>query len=216
MELSPVQSLSVEARNLLGIELSGEALDAFTVYLGELEAWNQKVNLTAITDPREVVVKHFLDSLAPIDLIIQCGPESPTLVDVGSGAGFPGIPLKIACPGIRLTLVEARRKKVSFMSYLLGLLGIEARVVHGRAEDVEGTFDFVISRGFREPEKFMPLALDLIGDSGRVIMMLGRKGLDTRAAGSFGFAVEREKLFDLPFGMGERRVVLLGRVAERE
>lgn len=216
MDPELVQSLSVEARDLLGLELSGEALNAFSVYLGELEAWNQKVNLTAITDPREVVVKHFLDSLAPLDLIIQCGPESPTLLDVGSGAGFPGIPLKIAHPGIRLTLVEARRKKVSFMSYLLGLLGIEARVVHGRAEDVGGPFDFVISRGFREPERFMPLALNLIADTGRVIMMLGRKGLDTRAAGSFGFKIEGERLFDLPFGMGKRRVVLLGRVAERE
>lgn len=106
----------------------------FNLYLNELLEWNQKFNLTSITDPAEIRRKHFEDSLSLLQAIRL---TNESVVDVGSGAGFPGIPLKIACPGIKLTLVESKQKKVAFLKHLVSILGLnEVEVIWGRAEEV--------------------------------------------------------------------------------
>ncbi len=103
-------------------------------YLKELLAWNKKFNLTRITDPEEVKVKHFEDSLALLQFN-QLVDQS--VIDIGTGAGFPGLPLKIACPNIKLTLVEATGKKVEFLKHIINLLGLtDVRIITGRAEDI--------------------------------------------------------------------------------
>ncbi|MBU0502266.1 MAG: 16S rRNA (guanine(527)-N(7))-methyltransferase RsmG, partial [Candidatus Margulisbacteria bacterium] len=108
----------------------------FDIYLKELLEWNKKFNLTAITDAEEIRIKHFQDSLA----ILPHTPQLTThasLIDIGTGAGFPGIPLKIACPDIKLTLVEATRKKTEFLKHLVKVLELkEVEVIWGRAEEV--------------------------------------------------------------------------------
>ena len=121
-------------RKLLGRELSSRQLDAFAWYSSELREWNQHFNLTAINDPAGIEIRHFLDSLTCyLAMSVSAGD---TVVDVGTGAGFPGIPLKILCPKIKLTLVEATRKKVEFCNHIVAGLGLEnVEVVHGRAED---------------------------------------------------------------------------------
>ena len=105
----------------------------FNLYLQELLEWNKKFNLTAITDPDEIRRKHFEDSLLLLQTV-QLTNES--VVDVGAGAGFPGIPLKITCPGIKLTLLEATKKKVDFLKHLIQVLDLtDTEAVWARAED---------------------------------------------------------------------------------
>jgi 16S rRNA (guanine527-N7)-methyltransferase len=120
----------------------------FEIYLKELLAWNQKFNLTSITDPGEIRLKHFEDSLALLQ-ILKLTDES--VVDIGAGAGFPGIPLKIVCPDIKLTLVEATRKKAEFLKHLVAKLTLkEVAVLWGRAEEIaknkREAFDLAVSR----------------------------------------------------------------------
>jgi 16S rRNA (guanine527-N7)-methyltransferase len=172
----------------LGLELAAGVLEQFARHARELRQWNEKFNLTAITDPTEIAVKHFLDSLA-------AGPElsdSGSLLDVGSGAGFPGIPLKIIRPGLRVTLIDASRKKVAFLKNVvrrLGLQGVDVRhcraeelartgqgedPVRGQAADKPVPFDTVISRALGELEDFVRLSLPLVAPSGRIIALKGR------------------------------------------
>ncbi len=129
--------LSDSAR-YLGLELSEEHLRAFEIYYRELVAWNEKCNLTAITDYEQVQVKHFLDSLTCL-LAVGC-PRSEVqgrAIDIGAGAGFPGLPLKIVCPGLQLTLLEATGKKVRFLEHIVNRLELEGvEVIQGRAEEV--------------------------------------------------------------------------------
>lgn len=120
----------------------------FEIYLKELLAWNKKYNLTAITDPEEIRIKHFEDSLALLQAI-QLTNQS--VIDVGTGAGFPGIPLKIVCPGIKLTLLEATKKKVEFLKHIVSALNLaDVEIIRGRAEEIakgkRETFDIVVSR----------------------------------------------------------------------
>jgi 16S rRNA (guanine527-N7)-methyltransferase len=127
--------LETEARGLLNLSLSRRQLQAFETYAGLLVEWNVRSNLTAITRPGDVAIKHFLDSLTC--LLAMGAPGAGRLVDVGSGAGFPGLPIKIACPQLRVTLVESTGKKVDFCRHVVSELGLkDVQVVHGRGEEV--------------------------------------------------------------------------------
>jgi 16S rRNA (guanine527-N7)-methyltransferase len=135
----------------LGIYLTDKQLEKFELYYRELIDWNKKVNLTRITDYQEVQVKHFLDSLTILTAVELS--EGLRLIDIGSGAGLPGIPLKIAFPGINLTLLEATAKKALFLEHIVGKLGLNGTVTTiGRAEEVghdnryREKFDLVLSR----------------------------------------------------------------------
>ncbi len=145
----------------LGIHLSGEQLAQFELYHRELAEWNQRANLTSITGYEETQVRHFLDSLTVClpfgrddDSILNDLPGVERAVDVGSGAGFPGLPLKLAFPDIELHLIESVGKKTAFLEHVAGLLGLEGVFVHqGRAEDLarlpelREAFDLALVRG---------------------------------------------------------------------
>ena len=138
----------------LGLSLSQEQVRQFEEYCREMLDWNQRVNLTAITGYEEVQIRHFLDSLTIFSVLDNSRPyENLNILDVGTGAGLPGIPLKIAIPGIKLTLVEATGKKTEFLNYVLSVLGLKnVEVVTGRAEelahnaDYRACFNTVVSR----------------------------------------------------------------------
>ncbi|HBB72011.1 MAG TPA: 16S rRNA (guanine(527)-N(7))-methyltransferase RsmG [Ruminococcus sp.] len=116
-----------------GLEITEEKYEKFEKYSAFLVEYNQKVNLTAITDPQEIVVKHFLDSC----LLLKYAdiPDGAALIDVGTGAGFPSVPLKIMRPDIKITLLDSLAKRITFLQKLCELIGEDADFIHGRAED---------------------------------------------------------------------------------
>jgi 16S rRNA (guanine527-N7)-methyltransferase len=161
----------------LGLDLSPSQLEQFEVYYRELVDWNKRINLTTITGYEAVQTRHFLDSLSvtaalsPEDI-----GESLSVIDVGTGAGLPGVPLKIILPGIRLTLLEATAKKAKFLEYLierLGLGGVE--IVVGRAEEgankpqYREKFDLVLSRAVAALPALVELALPFCTLGGRFV-----------------------------------------------
>ena len=130
----PDFALSCEKFSQCGIELSREAYDKFDIYAKFLVEYNEKINLTAITDPMEILCKHFIDSaclLKYVDFKLDS-----TLIDVGTGAGFPSIPLKILCPELCITLLDSLNKRIDFLKQLCDRLDIEADFIHGRAEGI--------------------------------------------------------------------------------
>ena len=144
----------------------------------ELVTWNQKINLTAITDPEEVAEKHIIDSLIPAKYI----PENSSLLDLGTGGGFPGVPLKIFMPTLSVMLVDSVRKKVNFLKYVIGMLKLENITAHQlRVEvlsdhpDFTGRFDVVISRAFTALDRFLQMAAPLVKSDGVIIAMKGRE-----------------------------------------
>lgn len=116
-----------------GVSLDTSQLEAFDRYAALLVEWNKKMNLTAITEPGEIVVKHFVDSLTLLS--VYPIPEGARLIDVGTGAGFPSVPLKIARPDLQLTLLDSLNKRIIFLRVLSEVLGQENECIHARAEE---------------------------------------------------------------------------------
>ncbi len=206
-----------EGASKLGVELGEDAAQKLLRLRDELLKWNQKVNLTAITDPREVLEKHFLDSLA-------VAPEvagARGLLDLGAGAGFPGIPLRIQFPDLGVTLVDAVSKKVGFMKHALAALGLSAgsRAVHGRAEgrpEAEGLprVELVISRALMDLPQWAVLGSAYVADGGRLVAMLGQPpdpGAVEEAMRAGGFRDAKVRAYALPFSGAGRHVVELFR-----
>jgi 16S rRNA (guanine527-N7)-methyltransferase len=125
LDPTEARNLLVRGTQALDLELSPEQLDQFLAYLELLLKWNQKINLTALRSPRDIIIHHLLDSL----LLLTYLPETGNLLDLGSGAGFPGIPLKIARPGLIIDLVEATAKKASFLKEVVRRLGLSGTAV---------------------------------------------------------------------------------------
>jgi len=156
----------------LGLALVPGQVAALGVLVAELADWNTRVNLTAITDPAEVVDKHLLDSLAVLPWL-----RGHTVADVGSGAGFPGLPLAVADPERRYTLIESTGKKVKFLRHAVERLDLpNVEVLHGRAEALKPSqpFDSVISRALGPLSDFVRFAGHLAGRRGRLLAMKGR------------------------------------------
>ncbi len=192
----------------LGVELDPVQLRAFDAYLAELVKWNRKVNLTAIEKAGDIVVKHFLDSLALTPLL----PEGPFgAADIGAGAGFPGLPLKIARPDMRLTLVEPAGKKAAFLRQVIRLLGLPgAEVACERAEAFAekrpGCFDVILSRAFREPSLLLGLVSPLLAPAGRVIVSLGPETIISPVP---GWSVETVREITLPHSDYRRMLTVI-------
>jgi len=149
--------------------------EKFDIYLNELIEWNKKFNLTSVTDPEEIRVRHFEDSLSVLQAIDL---ENEKVVDVGAGAGFPGIPLKIVRPGIKLTLIEATRKKVDFLNHIIKLLQLDnTEAVWGRAEVVSkdskyyGKYNVALARAVAKLPDLAKYCLPLLRPGGLFIAM---------------------------------------------
>ncbi len=143
--------LAQEARDLFEIELTPAQIDQFATYHKLLEEWNDKINLTTIIEPDEVRVRHFLDSLSPVS-VLGFDPGD-RVIDVGTGGGFPGLPLALVFPNVAFTLMDSTRKKLDFVQVVIDELGLDnVSTIHARAEDVgqdsthRGRYDIVVSR----------------------------------------------------------------------
>lgn len=148
----------------------------FYQHASMLLQWTQKINITAITDPREIAIKHFIDSLAPALLLTPM----KRVLDIGSGGGFPGLPLKVLYPAIELTLLDAVRKKTSFMQHVIRTLKLKGvRAIHGRVEDLFRpvaimTYDTIICRAFSDLSFIITHAFPLLSKGGKIVVWKGR------------------------------------------
>ena len=171
------KNIIYDGARALDVRMEREKTDQFAIHAAELLKWSQKTNLTAISDPLEVAVKHFLDSIAPVPFI----PQNISLLDVGSGGGFPGIPLKIIIPSLSVTLMDASRKKVSFLKHIIRILGLKKiEACHARAQDLSKDFrthrgyDVIISRALSSTVNFVQISLPLLAKHGMIIAMKGK------------------------------------------
>jgi 16S rRNA (guanine527-N7)-methyltransferase len=215
LEREGVLALLHETSSEIGVRLSAPQAELFWLYLQELLEWNRTFPLTALTDPAEIVIKHFVDSLTPLPYL----GASTNLLDIGSGAGFPGIPLKIAAPDLRLSLVDANRKKVSFLRQVVRTLKLrDVAVRHGRVEDLpppDQPYTTIISRAFRRLEPLLVLVRPLLSPECVLIAMLGpRTHKDHRRFQELALA-HRLKLrslipLELPRGRGGRTLLFFG------
>lgn len=169
-------SLGKNARQL-GIELGDTQLAQFDVYKNELLQWNAKTNLISENSSQEIITRHFLDSLTAMQFI---GKPNARVMDVGCGAGFPGLPLKIALPSLELYLLETNRKKVSFLKHIIRLLNLSKVVVlHDRVENIIKTdlwkekFDILISRAAFKLSELLPQGEYFLAPGGELIALKG-------------------------------------------
>jgi 16S rRNA (guanine527-N7)-methyltransferase len=159
----------------LGLDLPPTFLGHFKLYLEELKLWNARINLTGLKTDRDIVIKHFLDSLAVLPFL----EAAASLVDLGSGAGFPGLVLKLARPPVILSLVEARQKKAAFLEYLVsrlrltGVAVVQAHLTPARARQWEPKVQAVVSRATFSLPRFLELAAPLLAPGGLVLALKG-------------------------------------------
>ena len=189
-----LQQLQAGARLSLGLCLTAEHLAAFQTYYEELTAWNERFNLTTIVGYRDVQIKHFLDSLTcllalpqeagegtlPDTVPLYTAPSALRCLDVGAGAGFPGLPLKIVRPELRLTLLEATGKKTVFLRHMVQKLGLkDVLVIHGRAEDLghdpahREQYDVVLARAVAQLATLAEYCLPFCAVGGRFVAQKG-------------------------------------------
>ncbi len=218
-----MEALQQAAQKLLGLQLTVSQVRAFRVYARELEEWNRRMNLTAITDPADVEMRHFLDSLSCL-LARRPGPGC-RVMDVGTGAGFPGIPLKIVCPGIKLTLVEATEKKTVFLRHIVETLQLEGVAVLseraetlGQASDHRERYDWVLARAVAEMRTLAEYLLPLCRIGGRCIAQKGEGALQEVAGAQhaihlLGGRIAQITSVELPTIVETRYLVDLEKVA---
>ncbi|MED1864990.1 16S rRNA (guanine(527)-N(7))-methyltransferase RsmG [Fictibacillus nanhaiensis] len=207
-----------------GVELSEKQLSQFETYYNLLVEWNEKMNLTAITEKEEVYLKHFYDSVTAgfyFDF-----NKNITVCDVGAGAGFPAIPLKIAFPKIKLTVVDSLNKRIGFLQHVVDELGLEdVSLYHDRAEtfahrpEFRQTFDLVTARAVARLSVLSELCLPLVKISGH---FLGMKGANLpeevrdgeKAVKLLGGKVKDIHSFVLPIEESERNIIVIDKVKE--
>ena len=210
------QQLLRQGAEQLGIELGEEACARLLVYLAELTKWSRRINLIARDTPElQVLANHFLDSLSLLPLLQ--GEGSPIhLLDVGTGAGFPGLVLACVLPAARFTLVEPRQKRVSFLRHLIRTLGLNhvevvADRIEPHASDWQGRFSHITSRAVAEPGLFLSLVRPLVIAETRVILMLARKeglaGIGEMASGPWRIVETRS--LRLPFTEAPRLLAMV-------
>ena len=162
-----------------GAELSPHLLDQLRIYLDLLLRWNARMNLTAIRDPEQIATRHFGESLFAGSVLRTGAQSGPKLADVGSGAGFPGIPIKLAMPDLELTLIESQNKKATFLREVVRALNLQGvNVFLGRAEEWKGPADIVTLRAVEQFVRVLPVAAALVADGGELALLIGAGQVD--------------------------------------
>lgn len=199
-----LNSFLIEGARELGVVISNNELELFSLYLENLKKWNESINLTAIKGDREIVLNHFIDSLSIAPFI----EDDNSVLDIGSGGGFPGIPLKIVRSNLKVTLLDSVNKKVSFMNDTVRKLQLKnIHAVWGRAEDIENkvpreSFDYVVTRAVGSIPDTAKLSSPYVSDNGVIILMKGKRGYEewAQAKEQIGsdFELVDSKEFTLP------------------
>lgn len=203
------------------ITLTENQYEQFQKYFELLAEWNEKMNLTAITDESGVALKHFADSLSLLNFVDI--PQNSSLVDVGTGAGFPGVVLKIARPDIKLTLIDSLNKRLVFLNEVCSQLGIDAELIHSRAEDgardekLRESFDFAVSRAVARMNVLSEYCLPYVKVGGAFCAMKGAQANEEfkeslNAINTLGGKLENKYFFELPENGGERAIAVVRKV----
>ncbi len=217
-----MKNLLKEGCDKLAISLNDVQLDNFMKYMDLLLEWNENVNLTAITEPKEVITKHFLDSLTALSLI----PENATVADIGCGAGFPGLPLKMARDDIKLTLLDSLAKRINFLNAVISetnLSGVEC--VHSRAEDAgqdkayREKFDVAVSRAVANLTTLCEYCLPFVKVGGLFIALKGPLADEELAAAKKAIRILGGELMptveaSVPFTDLNHKIVIIKKVAK--
>lgn len=202
------------------IELNNIMLNKFQIYLDMIIEWNKKINLTAITDPKEISIKHFLDSCVVIDAVNLKNDDK--IIDIGTGAGFPGIPLKILKNSIDLTLLDSLNKRLLFLEKVKKNINIDATILHARAEELSKksefreTFDISISRAVSSLNILSEYCLPYVKIGGLFIAMKGPKAdieieEANRAIELLGGRIKDVKDYNL-LGDNKRKVIIIEKI----
>jgi len=221
------EGLSPEEELLLGdwcsaheVAVDESTLERLGLYRKLLLDWGTRTNLTSIKVPREILIKHFLDSLAVLPWV----PKGEPLLDIGTGAGFPGLVLKLARLSQPVTLAEATGKKVGFLEHVRRVFALEGcEILHGRLAGGEaglvGRFGMVISRGVQPPSDFIRLAVSYLKPEGVLLAMTGREKPseeleEDSLRSSTGCRLDKVELFELPERAGTRHLLFFVKEAE--
>ncbi len=211
--------LLTEGARHLGLELSDEHLARFSLYLEEIARWSRATNLISQTDPEVIIRKHILDSLAITPLL----PVDARLLDLGSGAASPGLVLAILQPSRQVNLIEARRKRVSFLKETARRIkAVNVQVYEGRAEvlatedSLRNSFAAVITRATWSLKEFLLLASLFVADGGIAVAMKGPQGKkELSDLGNFlqdvGFYLKKTHDYNLPFGVESRQAIIFAK-----
>lgn len=207
----------------LNPDINQEKIEQLNQFFELLEEWNESINLTRITDPEEVVIKHYLDSFAPIKYLPFKRGER--VCDVGAGAGFPGIPLKVLRPEIHLTLVESQKKRASFLRAVIKELGLEdTEVLQVRAEELgqnkkyREVYEKVLARAVAPLRALLELSLPLTASGGVFIAYKGPRAWQEikesdRALEILGGKVEKVEQVEIPFQKEKRILVIIKKIS---
>jgi 16S rRNA (guanine527-N7)-methyltransferase len=198
--------LLISAAKFLSIDLPAASIPPFRLYMNELKRWNSAINLTSIDDEKSIIIKHFADSMAALKLIDMT--KNINALDVGSGAGFPALPLKIVRPDMSICLLEPNQKKSAFLRYMMGALRMdEVQVITRKLEDyatlpeTKGIFDYVVVRAYNILGAG-PLLGSLLADTGKLILY--RSSRIEKDFKLSSLALHEEVEYELPDGYGRR------------
>ena len=209
--------LMKRAANEAGLELTELQYEQFIKYMRLLQEWNEKINLTAITEPKEVIIKHFIDSLSIWGEI----KDNSKIIDVGTGAGFPGIPLKIYNNTLNVTLLDSLNKRTVFLKEVIEKLNLKnIEVIHGRAEDYakidkyRENYDYAISRAVAPLNILLEYLSPYVKIGGNVIAMKGSNAEEEIKNSNNALKVLKCKIIEsskinLPENAGERYIILI-------
>lgn len=206
--------------NKMGVELGNEAAENFALFEQNLLEWNKNVNLTAITESDEIVTKHFVDSLSVLPYAKF--PEGASLIDVGCGAGFPGLPLLIARPDLKITFLDSINKKLAFVEDTIDKLGLEGNVIHERAEmlgkddEYREKYDFAITRAVAPLNVLAEYCIPLLKVGGTYVSMKGTDSearLGMNAVKTLGGEIDNIISFELPNG-DKRNLIFIKKISQ--
>jgi len=205
-----LREFTIDSARELGLTIGEDHAEQFMRYLAHLLEWNKAINLTAIIEPKEIIIKHFVDSLAA--LVATNFPQNSVVLDVGSGGGFPGIPLKIVRPDLRLIMVEPIQKKCSFLNSVIGLLKLQnVSTFDGTIEQyarrsIHNAIDTVVVRAlkFEEIKKYIPALLTSKGN-----VVLYRTSVIEKQEIGEEFHLLSETALILPRGSGKRVITVI-------